>query len=266
MFYFFLETTSLWTYSAKLTVFYRSLKKNNLLLGFFLLLRSASFDKDCCSYLFKYIFSYIIVFHSLSHTSTFANIMDLRYIFLVVISGVCFLNGITQARSIQVQPTVRLMNAVHGEVLMPVVGLGTGGYGHANDTSVEYWGPELGHNASLAWLKAGGRRIDTSVYYKSIDGVGTGWIASGVPRSEIFITSKVEPYGYDQALDQFAALLKSLQTDYVDLLLIHWPGDFGSESTDIPCKQNRTTWAECRIQTWQALETIFKQGHVRFSP
>jgi hypothetical protein len=45
------------------------------------------------------------------------------------------------------------MNAARGEVLMPVVGLGTGGYGLPNGTSGEYWGPEQGHNATVAWLK-----------------------------------------------------------------------------------------------------------------
>ncbi|CAF4221508.1 unnamed protein product, partial [Adineta steineri] len=96
-------------------------------------------------------------------------------------------------KSVNQQPTVRLMNAAHGEVLMPVVGLGTGGYGEPDGSGAEYWGPEQGHNATLAWLKMGGRRIDTSNDYASRDGIGTGWVASGIPRSEIFITSKVDP-------------------------------------------------------------------------
>jgi len=162
------------------------------------------------------------------------------------------------------QPTVRLMNAVHGEVLMPVVGLGTGGYSRPDAAGGEYWGPEQGHNATVAWLKTGGRRLDSSDDYASRDGVGTGWVASGVPRSEIFITSKVNPYGYDQALEEFAGILKSLQTNYIDLLLIHWPGELPGTSGPIPpCKQGQSTWTECRIQTWRALETIFKQERVR---
>jgi diketogulonate reductase-like aldo/keto reductase len=164
------------------------------------------------------------------------------------------------------QPTVRLMNAVHGEVLMAVVGLGTGGYGQPDGSGGEYWGPEQGHNATVAWLKMGGRRIDTSDDYVSRDGIGTGWVASGVPRSEIFITSKVDPSGYDQALEEFTGILKSLQTDYVDLLLIHWPGPARGQSDkpNPPCKQGQSTWKERRIQTWRALETIFKQEQVRF--
>ncbi|CAF0916266.1 unnamed protein product [Didymodactylos carnosus] len=157
------------------------------------------------------------------------------------------------------------MNAARGEVLMPVVGLGTGTYGQPNGTGGEYWGPEQGHNATIAWLKLGGRRIDTADDYASRDGIGTGWVASGVPRSEIFITSKVDPSGYGEALEEFAGILKSLQTEYIDLLLIHWPGaqpgDFDKPIP--PCKQGKSTWTDCRVQTWRALEKVFDQQSVR---
>ncbi len=72
--------------------------------------------------------------------------------------------------------SVRLMNAVHGEVLMPVIGLGTGGYGLPDGTHGEYWGQEQVHNATLTWLKLGGRRIDTADSYGSGHGIGTGWV------------------------------------------------------------------------------------------
>ena len=174
--------------------------------------------------------------------------------------------GIGEINAIKEQRTVRLMNAARGEVLMPVVGLGTGGYGSPDGKGGEYWGPEQGHNATIDWLKAGGRRIDTSDNYGSRDGIGTGWKASGVARSEIFITSKVDPSGYNETLEAFAGILESLQTDYVDLLLMHWPGvrDGASEEFIPSCKQGRSTWTECRIQTWQALEKIFQQEQVRF--
>jgi diketogulonate reductase-like aldo/keto reductase len=176
-----------------------------------------------------------------------------------------FLYVISEMLSGKEQPTVRLMNAVHGEVLMPVVGLGTGGYGQPDGSGGEYWGQEQGHNATVAWLKMGGRRIDTAGKYESRDGIGTGWVASGVPRSEIFITSKVNRFGYDQVLEEFDSILKTLQTDYIDLLLIHWPGPSSDTSAKLvpSCKQGQTTWTECRIQTWRALETIFKQERVR---
>jgi len=150
------------------------------------------------------------------------------------------------------QPSVLLKNAVHGDVYMPVIGLGTGGYGTVNGEGGDYWGPERGHNATVTWLKMGGRRIDTSNNYVSRDGIGTGWKESDVPRSEIFITSKVGPFGYNETLEEFDRILKSLQTDYVDLLLIHWPGGFSnSESPSYK-----------RSETWRALETLFQQNKV----
>lgn len=164
--------------------------------------------------------------------------------------------------TVKKQPTVQLKNAVHGDIYMPVVGLGTGGYGNANGEGGEYWGSELGHNATLTWLKVGGRLIDSAGSYLSRDGIGSGWKASGVPRSEIFITSKVRPNGYDETFEEFDKILKSLQTDYVDLLLIHWPGSL-TNPPNPPCKQNQTTWAKCRVETWRALETLFQQDKVR---
>jgi diketogulonate reductase-like aldo/keto reductase len=186
-----------------------------------------------------------------------------RFFVLLPLISIVYINS--QMQSNKDQPTVRLMNAAHGEVLMPVVGLGTGGYGEPDGSGGEYWGNEQGHNATVAWLKMGGRRIDTSNDYASRDGVGTGWIASGVPRSQIFITSKVDPSGYDQALEEFAGILKSIQTDYIDLLLIHWPGKMPCKSDESipPGKKEQLTSSECRIQTWQALETLFKQEQVR---
>jgi diketogulonate reductase-like aldo/keto reductase len=189
--------------------------------------------------------------------------MSFQHIVSVVLLTISILHGTEAMKPVKDQPTVRLMNAARGEVLMPVVGLGTGGFGLPDGSGGEYWGPEQGHNATVAWLKLGGRRIDTSGDYDSLAGVGTGWVASGVPRSEIFITSKVETVGYDQALQAFAALLSSLKTDYVDLLLIHWPYNLPWRPIP-PCKQGQSTWTECRIQTWRALETIFNQERVRY--
>ncbi len=186
--------------------------------------------------------------------------MSIQRILFVVLLTISTLYGNVEMKPIRDQPSVRLMNAVHGEVLMPVTGLGTGGYGRPDGSGGEYWGPVQGYNATVAWLKAGGRRIDSSGSYTSHAGVGAGWKASGVPRSEIFLTSKVEIVGYDEALREFADILTSLQTEYVDLLLIHWPGGGGNP----PCKQGQSTWAQCRIQTWRALESIFKQEKVRY--
>ena len=61
------------------------------------------------------------------------------------------------------QTSIRLRNAAQEDVFMPVIGLGTGGYGTPNGVGGEYWGRDQGHNATLTWLKMGGRRIDTSL-------------------------------------------------------------------------------------------------------
>jgi diketogulonate reductase-like aldo/keto reductase len=192
-------------------------------------------------------------------------VMYFQRIFSVVLFIISILCAASAMKNVKDQPSVRLMNAVHGEVLMPVAGLGTFGYGRPDGSHGEYWGNEQGYNSTLAWLKAGGRRLDGSQGYASSDGVGAGWVASGVPRSEIFITSKVSISDYDQALEAFDNILKSLQTNYIDLLLIHWPGE-ASGRPGPSCKQGQPTWAECRIQTWRALETIFKQERVRCLP
>jgi diketogulonate reductase-like aldo/keto reductase len=189
--------------------------------------------------------------------------MYFQHIYSVVLFTTSILCATAEMKSVKDQPTVRLMNAVHGEVLMPVTGLGTFGYGRPDGSRGEYWGPVQGYNATVAWLKLGGRRLDSSGDYASRDGVGAGWVASGVPRSDVFLTSKIDPFGYNETLDQFADILTSLQTTYIDLLLIHWPGRETWNPHDHPCLEGEPTWAKCRIQSWQALETIFNTGKVR---
>ncbi|CAF1172526.1 unnamed protein product [Adineta steineri] len=191
--------------------------------------------------------------------------LSLRIILLGLFISTFYLSSDAVRRSYSREPVVQLKNAVHGKVLMPVMGLGTKGAGLLDGTGGEYWGNEQGHNATLAWLKAGGRRIDSSSDYITQDGVGAGWIASGVPRSKIFITSKIMSIGYNEALKTFDDILASLKTDYIDLLLIHWPGDKpGTVTKPVPaCKKDKSTWTDCRVQTWQALEHLFKQKKVR---
>jgi 2,5-diketo-D-gluconate reductase B len=75
-------------------------------------------------------------------------------------------------------------------------------------------------------LEAGFRHIDTAQMYGNEAEVGEGLVASGVPRQEVFITTKVWVSNYpaprfERSVD---ASLRNLQTDYIDLLLLHWPG------------------------------------------
>ena len=97
---------------------------------------------------------------------------------------------------------------------IPAIGFGT--YGMAR--------PELLRMIPAA-LKAGFRHIDTAQIYRNEDVVGQGIAASGIPRSEVFVTTKVWVANYPES--RFAASvdesLAKLRSDYIDLLLLHWP-------------------------------------------
>lgn len=107
-------------------------------------------------------------------------------------------------------PSIPTFNT-HG-VAIPKLGFGTSRMGDCG---------ELVANA----LKLGYRHLDTAWKYKTEKGVGVGIRASGVPRDDIFVTTKVS-HEYLRA-DDFARMvdesLNNLKLDYVDLLLIHWP-------------------------------------------
>lgn len=81
-------------------------------------------------------------------------------------------------------------------------------------------------------LAIGYRHLDTAEMYENEEQVGAGIADSGVPRDEIFLTSKVwwEHLGFDDAVAAAEASLRRLRTDHLDLLLIHWPNpDVGHE-------------------------------------
>jgi 2,5-diketo-D-gluconate reductase B len=103
------------------------------------------------------------------------------------------------------------MLTAHG-ARIPTVGFGTSQLGDCAD-------------AVAAALRMGYRHIDTAWKYGSEQGVGDGMRQSGVPRGEIFLTTKVS-HEYLRAADFARSVEESLtrlQTDYVDLLLVHWP-------------------------------------------
>ncbi|MFF0300927.1 aldo/keto reductase [Streptomyces sp. NPDC004562] len=79
--------------------------------------------------------------------------------------------------------------------------------------------------AVAAALEAGYRSIDTAAIYGNETGTGKAVAASGVPREDVFVTTKVwnSDHGYDSTLRAFDTSLEKLGLEYVDLYLIHWP-------------------------------------------
>ena len=119
-------------------------------------------------------------------------------------------------------------------VEMPMLGLGT----------YKTTDPEVCRNIVLKALELGCRMIDTAQMYGNEDAVGLAVEQSPVPRSEVFITTKVSHKRYEDAYESVIESLKKLRTDYVDLVLLHWP--FANT-----------------YKAWRDLERLYDEGVVR---
>jgi len=126
---------------------------------------------------------------------------------------------------------------LHNGVKMPYFGLGV--YLSKDGTEVI--------NAVKWAIQHGYRHIDTAAVYDNEEGVGEGIRASGIPREDIFLVSKVwnTEQGYDSTIKAFETSLKKLNTEYLDLYLIHWP---------VKGKYK---------ETWKALEDLYRQKRIR---
>ena len=132
-----------------------------------------------------------------------------------------------------IQDTTRLANGVK----MPWLGLGV--FQSQEGEEVEQ---------AIAWaFKHGYRSIDTATIYRNEAGVGRALKQSGLPREEIFLTTKVwnSDQGFESTLAAFETSLGLLDTPYVDLYLVHWPV------------------AEKYKDTWRALELLYQEQKVR---
>ena len=101
---------------------------------------------------------------------------------------------------------------------------------------------------AVTWaLEAGYKHIDTAKAYGNEKEVGEAVRNSGIKREELFITTKLwnEDHGYDDALKAFDKSLKTLNVDYIDLYLIHWP---------VKGK---------RKDSWKAFEKIYESGYCK---
>ncbi|MGX4668208.1 aldo/keto reductase [Cerasibacillus sp. JNUCC 74] len=98
-------------------------------------------------------------------------------------------------------------------------------------------------------IEVGYRSIDTAKIYENEQGVGKAIANSNVPREELFITTKVwnTDQGYENTLQAYEESLEKLGLTYVDLYLIHWP----------------TPEYDQYVETYQALEKLYKDGRVR---
>lgn len=109
-------------------------------------------------------------------------------------------------------------------------------------------------------LEIGYRHIDTAAAYGNEKGVGRGIQNCGIPREEIYITSKVpaEVKSYDEAKEVIAQSLINLQTDYIDLMLIHAPKPWHEMgAADAP------RYFEENLAVWKALEEAYKAGTIK---
>lgn len=104
-------------------------------------------------------------------------------------------------------------------------------------------------------LEAGYTHIDTAAIYGNEKSIGKAIKESGADRNSLFITSKLwnSERGYDSTLKAFEKTCTDLQTDYLDLYLIHWPAN----------SQQFSNWAELNAETWRAFEDLYNAGKIR---
>lgn len=128
-------------------------------------------------------------------------------------------------------PTLKLNNGT----AIPRLGLGVWQAGGGTKKAV------------LTALQAGYRHIDTASIYGNEAAVGAAIAESGIPREELFVTTKLwnQDQGYERALLALGASLKKLRLDYVDLYLLHWPV------------------GGARLESWRALEQLLSDQRAR---
>ena len=104
-------------------------------------------------------------------------------------------------------------------------------------------------------LEAGYRHIDTAAIYGNEAEIGEALVDSKIPRKDLYITTKIwnsnrSTLGVKTSVEQS---LKKLQTNYLDLLLIHWPAN----------EKQFANWKEINAETWKAMEELYKTGVVK---
>src|SRR5262245_51926579 len=140
-------------------------------------------------------------------------------------------------RAMQTQPVLNQSLRLNNGVDIPLLGLG-----------VYQSAPGRETRQAVEWaLESGYRHIDTASAYGNEGDGGAAVRASGIPRDQIFVTTKLfnPDHGYDQTLAAFDASLGRLGFDTIDLYLIHWPVE------------------KLRPDTWRAFERIYQERRAR---
>jgi diketogulonate reductase-like aldo/keto reductase len=129
-----------------------------------------------------------------------------------------------------------MTTVLNNGVTMPLLGLGVYDMYHQEAEQAVLWALELGY-----------RLIDTAAMYHNETEIGNAVRQSGIPREELFITTKVNDadQGYDQTLRAFEVSQQKLNCEYIDLYLVHWP------------------LKATRKDTWKALEYLYREGGIR---
>ena len=145
---------------------------------------------------------------------------------------------------------------------LPLLGMGTGGV-----PGLE--GEEASRLVAHALRSCGVRLIDTASGYHNEEAVGEGIRRSGVPRERIFVVTKVAPHdqGYEAAMASVRRSLQRMRLEYLDLVLIHWPGGWQPQQREWPAErwlaEGPPLARELRAGSWRALEALHVEGVVR---
>lgn len=133
--------------------------------------------------------------------------------------------------------SIRTRISLNNGTSIPQLGLGVYLLG-PNSRSVEVMKAAVNH---------GYRHIDTAAFYGNEAEVGKAIRESGIPRSELYVTTKLwnNDHGYDSAIIAFERSIELMSLDYIDLYLIHWPV------------------RAVRRESWRALEMLYKEGRCR---
>jgi len=143
-----------------------------------------------------------------------------------------------------IKDTLTLRNGV----VIPLLGFGTW----------QIKDGEEAYTSTLAALAAGYRHIDTAAAYRNESSIGRAIKDSGIPRNQLFITTKLESHlkNYEQTFVEFEQSRQRLGLDYIDLYLIHAPWPWSEWQTN-------PDYSQGNIAAWKAMEKLYQEKKVR---